>query len=505
MMFGLYAYLPFLFLFQLHAKYPFKKTARNASKNKSNQFSNDGLIGVETKTNIQRLVDSLRKSFTDLGTHTTDEHLEYLAVFLNESMATSGRFFHNVEHVFDISMDACAITVISALFHDVIYYQVDGELSLEQAGILQGVLCEDEESSTALKLNTIDSETDPLFAMVADIFGFSSGEVLNPFGGQNEFLSAMVAVRALDGTLQLSQMAQIAACIEATIPFRSINAEGKTPADLLYLRLVDVNNKFQLHMTEEDIVETIHLSVDLSNRDVRNFSSSDTGYFLEQTWKLLPESNVPLRQKTLYTVFDYYNALFKLEKFFSNLDSNVVFRHFRDRPDEMTRQALNRQAALNLEIGCSYVRAKLLSIAILAAIAHLTGGDVPMSFITGDLPEIERCAARLDDKFSQMDTDKGTTGTFQDEKVYELLMKGRRMDSSFDARDSPMAAYLYRMIGAEGVNKSLEYAVVTLDNVSSSGLLKSLPRGVLAEIVRNTATIVEIRADKLLTILEELN
>eukprot|EP00957_Ditylum_brightwellii_P148131 11277777-Ditylum_brightwellii.AAC.1 len=171
----------------------------------------------------------------------------------------------------------------------------------------------------------------------------------------------------------------------------------------------------------------------------------------------------------------------------------------------MTRQALNRQAALNLEIGCSYVRAKLLSIAILAAIAHLTGGDVPMSFFTGDLPEIERCAARLDDKFSQMDTDKGTTGTFQDEKVYELLMKGRRMDSSFDARDSPMAAYLYRMIGAEGVNKSLEYAVVTLDNVSSSGLLKSLPRGVLAEIVRNTATIVEIRADKLLTILEELN
>eukprot|EP00957_Ditylum_brightwellii_P085239 6482791-Ditylum_brightwellii.AAC.1 len=263
---------------------------------------------VKEKTYLQRLVNTLRENLSVLSAKVTNEQLEFLAVLIQESMSSSSRVFHSVNHVFDISVDADEITTLSALFHDVIYYNVDGGLSPKQSEILNDVISEEGMGRTPyVKLNLIDSYADPLLAMVAAIFGLSSGQILNPFGGLNEFLSAVVAVRVLP--LQPAYLAQIAACIEGTIPFRTIDSKGRTPADILYDRMIASNCNFQLGMTEKEIIDTIHRSVDLSNRDIGNFASPDAGCFLDQTWKLIPETNEHLRQKSLYSVFDYYIAL----------------------------------------------------------------------------------------------------------------------------------------------------------------------------------------------------
>ncbi|MCZ0899887.1 hypothetical protein ON021_08230, partial [Microcoleus sp. HI-ES] len=85
--------------------------------------------------------------------------------------------------------------------------------------------------------------------------------------GQNEFLSAVVAAKALEPFLKREQLLQIAGCIEATIPFRAADA-GVTVSQRLYDRLQAINSLFNLSLTDEEMRETVKKSVRISNRDV---------------------------------------------------------------------------------------------------------------------------------------------------------------------------------------------------------------------------------------------
>ncbi|HAJ62435.1 MAG TPA: hypothetical protein DCP31_26955, partial [Cyanobacteria bacterium UBA8543] len=91
------------------------------------------------------------------------------------------------------------------------------------------------------------------FEIVTDIFGLAPGQVLSPFAGQNEFLSALIAALSLSPLLKESQVAQIAACIEATIPFRPLSSAGLKPSEILHQRLVSANTKFNFGWNESEI------------------------------------------------------------------------------------------------------------------------------------------------------------------------------------------------------------------------------------------------------------
>lgn len=171
-------------------------------------------------TYLQRLVIEMRNSLEQFDDENdvdvTDDQLENWAIIIYESMSAPSRTFHGVQHVFDISEGADPIQKVSAFFHDVIYYSIDGGLSPAQEKVLHGLVKEGEEKAVSL----CEAEFDEATRLVIDMFGFSPGQTLNPFSGLNEFLSAALAIRCLKDTLSLSSLAKIAACIEATIPFR---------------------------------------------------------------------------------------------------------------------------------------------------------------------------------------------------------------------------------------------------------------------------------------------
>ena len=61
------------------------------------------------------------------------------------------RFFHNPEHIFDVRGDEDAIEVIAALFHDIVYVQVDHSINFNVRYYITIALI----STRKLLLNTI--------------------------------------------------------------------------------------------------------------------------------------------------------------------------------------------------------------------------------------------------------------------------------------------------------------------------------------------------------------
>ncbi|KAI2503107.1 hypothetical protein MHU86_11378 [Fragilaria crotonensis] len=104
-----------------------------------------------------------------------------------------------------------------------------------------------------------------------DIFGRHVGQSnCGNDGGLDFFLSAVLMARVLKDTLSETYLAQIAVCMEATIPFR------ERALETLDQRLRAVNEKYNLGLTEGELVESIQRGADLNNR---NFASEDAVFF----------------------------------------------------------------------------------------------------------------------------------------------------------------------------------------------------------------------------------
>ena len=191
------------------------------------------------------------------------------------------RFFHTPEHIFEVGGNEDAIEVLAALFHDTVYVQVDRSINFNVSYYITPVA---KEVNKQLQIrDKSELSADATFEMVMLVFNFEPGEVLNPFSGQNEFLSALVAVKALEPFLKREQLLQIAGCIEATIPFRAAES-GVTVSQRLYDRLLAINSLFNLTLTDEQMRETVKKSVRISNRDVRSFAHQSAAHFLANTW-----------------------------------------------------------------------------------------------------------------------------------------------------------------------------------------------------------------------------
>ena len=63
-----------------------------------------------------------------------------IAWFIYDSMVTDRRVYHSIEHVFEISKEMIdPIMILSAMFHDAIYVQIDELFSEKQRNALEGV------------------------------------------------------------------------------------------------------------------------------------------------------------------------------------------------------------------------------------------------------------------------------------------------------------------------------------------------------------------------------
>ena len=463
------------------------------------------------QTTLQRLSSNLEGAVSSLLTSSaasvSDRLMEEWSVLIYDSMSAPSRTFHCLDHLWDITspndadpaaIDGDAIQTIAAYFHDVVYYTIDGGLSPAQSAKLSGIIAIDPADATTILLSpdiTHNLALDPYPAMVCDVFGFdaASGTELNPFDGLNEFLSAVIAVRCLQSTLSFRDLIATAACIEATVPFRFNDDNGISPSEALYSRLVMVRNKYQSHLsggagsdtsgslTDADLIQMVQRAVGLANRDIQNFAECPHR-FLANTWALLPESNTSFRNQSgkcpTYRISDYASALTRMAGFFTYLDPAVIFAQFRGYPASGEYHEMIGRARQNLKIAQTYMKAKVLAAGVLASLAELSGGDCPMTLLCGDIPSSSSSSPRIED-YIEVDFPPDVT---IDETAFSILRDGRDGNSTFDIPNSPIATYIYGMIGDKGLTRIAPYAVTPMDATSAKVLLGMMPNRVVNEI-----------------------
>ena len=503
-------------------------------------------------TYIARLIICLEECLKQLGVSikTHDNllvSLERISCFIHESMSISSRNYHSVQHVFDVAeglKEEDPIAVIAALFHDCVYYHVDGGLSDLQYDKLRGVMSDQarahqpgvplSSSSSSKQLTTfyqaktsdpLTETDDAVLCIVERVFGYIKGQHVNHQNGLNEFLSAVICVREMEPFLPKPILAQLACCIEATIPFRGKDEEtGQTCSEKLFDRMIQVNTCFDMGFSHNELVQSIQRAVGLSNSDLSNFGAEDVLWFLDNTWSLLPESNEGLRRQYLSSVQQFQCAVFKMYGFFNFLKADMIFRSFQGKPSLEALETQSAHAARNLELGRKYVGAKLLSLSVLAAFAELTGGDAPISLFMGDLPSRTQRISTVSGQsgksglrnsrilsFSERIVEESQlypdneTATNIDAAVYEVLSKGRRTETSFDVKQSPMAAYLYSILGDEELSailQNVQFHPMTQD--TAWNLLRRLPRSAVIEISKHIQYVAISRTEKIAALILNL-
>jgi hypothetical protein len=440
---------------------------------------------------IQRTIALFMEAFHGLGVDIPLIQIETLGIMVHEAMSVQARSFHTPQHIFELSDASNPIQALAALFHDVVYYEIDQGFTPEIEHVLKPYL---RHATSHLRLcdcacaDCVEAGGG-IFQLTLDVFGFEQGQLLSPSQGQNEFLSALLMNERLKAIIQLPDLVKITACIEATIPFRGRNARGEKPAEALARRLLEVNTVWNLGLSQQDIRTTVQEAVAFSNRDVANFGG-DTGEFLDNTWKLLPESNPSLRLHGIYSIASYRRALQKMETFLNQLDPETIFNRYHGSPSQGQYERMVARAYRNVQTARQYLGLKLLAVGILEALAAITGGDAPIALFMGSLDDAEdarRLEEFLPDVSSLAPVDESST-------LFGLLAFGRASATSFDLRNSPLALFIFRLLGWERARALLCEAKAMFSGGIDTGIfLTRVPAEMIASIANATASLATTR------------
>jgi hypothetical protein len=439
---------------------------------------------MEQRSPVHEIVNALWRALHDLGSPAATSDIERWGFSIHAALSAAGREFHNHDHVIDLVTDGDPLEVIAALYHDAVYIQVDQGPPRSMRDELSSVLAQGADGWRVLP-----TAAGPLTGDILHVFDASVGDIITPTTGLNEFASALVAAIQLAGALDREHRIAIAACIEQTIPFRVDPVPG------LHRRLGE------LGLAGDVLDQAIRRAVRVGNRDVENFSDNDAARFLDNTWKLLPESNPALHSPMVYTVRDYRIALLKMESFLAWLPAERVFHCWEDEPRPEVHARRVARTTGNLELAVRYLRAKLYSISLVEAIAEITGGDVPVDYFMGGLKSARRPEMKQIEQFLPRLADACDL----DAKLHRLLAEGRASESSFDTRPSPLGAFLHAAVGEREVMKGVEQAKQWWAGAGDpAGFLATQPKQSVAAIARAAGNIIDTRRDRLFALAERL-
>lgn len=448
---------------------------------------------------IQQFVQILQTAFQQLQAPVPPEETEKMAITIDRALTMPGRNYHTAEHILSMVDPADPIRSLAALFHDIVYYQVDRCFVPDVYRLVGPYVAEKGEA--IYLISAPGAEEDLWWQLTLDIFGFTSGQKMSPFAGLNEFTSALYMAKRLEGYLNVTDLLNMVVCVEATIPFRLPNQRGQTVPEIVADRLAAANQEYGLGLSQEAQDGIIQKSVVFMNQDVANFGDQNTGLFLDSTWKLLTESNVPLRSWEIYTIRDYRRALQNTEGFFITLKPEIIFRHYKGVPPEATWQQLLQLGQFNLEIGRAYLGAKLLAAALLEALAEVSGGDVPIALFMGDLPKNGERVQRLEDFLPSVDPAPQVDPTTV---VYRLLETGRSTEIGFDIKNSPLAAFIYKLVGPDRMTDLvLDAKEMFAGQLTTADFLKRVPPSIMTAMVHAISQMAPTRADQLRTYLRQ--
>jgi hypothetical protein len=461
---------------------------------------------MDQRSPVHEIVNALWRALHDLGSAATTGEIEQWGFSIHAALSAAGREFHNHDHVIDLVADCDPLEVIAALYHDAVYIQVDFGPPRSMRDELTGVLAQGADGWRVLP-----SAAGPVTGDVLRVFGRSVGDMVTPTSGLNELASALVASVQLARALTREERIAVAACIEQTIPFRV------DPVTELHRRLAE------LGLADGVLDEAVRRAVRMGNRDIENFSDNDPAQFLDNTWKLLPESNPALHSPSVYTVRDYRIALLKMEGFLAWLPAERVFHSWNDEPRPEIHARRVARTTGNLELAVRYLRAKLYSISLVEALAEVTGGDVPVDYFMGGPKSRHPETRRIEQFLPRTDEDgDGEADAFGDrhrsdarrgadragggiDPLYRLLAEGRASESSFDTGPSPLAAFLHATVGEPEIMRGVELAKRWWAGAGDAkAFLAAQPSAPVAAIARAAANIIETRRDRLFALAERL-
>jgi hypothetical protein len=437
---------------------------------------------------VHEIVNALWRALHELGSAASTEQIELWGFSVHAALSAAGREFHNHDHVVDLIAEGDSLEVIAALYHDAVYIQVDHGPPRSMRAELAGLIA----SAGDLGWTIEPAAAGPITGDVLAVFERKVGDVVTPTTGLNELSSALVMAVQLHEAIEREHKIAVAACIEQTIPFRTDCVRA------LHERLA------LLGLAGDTLEEATKRAVRLGNRDVENFSDNDAGRFLDNTWKLLPESNPALHSPLVYTVQDYRVALQKMEHFLAWLPPDRVFHTWHDEPKPEIHARRVARTAGNLQLAVRYLRAKLYSIAIVEALADITGGDVPLDYFMGGSKHTTRPRGGTIKRIEQFLPSLSPAHDL-DPSLHKLLAEGRASESSFDTGPSPLGAFLHATVGESCVMKGVEQARRWWGGgMETSELLASQPAKPIAAIARAAANIIETRRDRLFALAERL-
>jgi hypothetical protein len=435
---------------------------------------------------IHRIIEVFSGAVSALDLPAPPPLVERWGVSVHQCLSSRAREFHTHQHVLELVEGADPLEALGALYHDTVYVQVDLGVPERFAALLAPFIAREGEAGWRILPHAAQ---DPTSADVLAVFGHEAGEVLTPFTGLNELASGLVAAREFEGVLTRQQLIALAASIEGTIPFRDGHADG------LLARLR------RLGVPADEATAMVRRAVRLANRDVHNFAAADPAFFLDNTWKLLPETNPSLHTPSTYCVREYRVALGKMEGFLSRLPPERVFHAWGGEPSPEVHAARLAGARRNIGLGVRYLRCKLYSTALVEALAEETGGDVPLDLFMGGLPEpggpsLRRIEQHLAPLPQVADVDAA---------LLQLLEGGRATPSSFDMSPSPLARHVYAAQGEAAVMAGVELAQRWWGGqLTARQFLERQPRASVVGLAEAAAHIVDTRADALRALAREL-
>ena len=423
----------------------------------------------------QKCLDFLEGALEGLGVVAAREKTQKISNLIVGSMSGQWRLFHTPDHIFQVGLGSDDIEVISALFHDSIYVQVDEDID---SGLLSYIASfisvSDKQIFITNESKFLDDASLKLCLMT---FGFDLGQRLISTEGQNEFLSALFAAKVLEDSLPLPILSQVISCIEATIPFRESDHEGISCSEQQYRNLKKINQVFEFSWTEDGIQKIVERGVRLANRDVFGFASESPGCFLDDTWKLIPETNHDLWPFSICTISTYRVALQKMEIFLSTLKAESVIRKYKNEPSDEKYAHLIYFTKRNLEIACAYLGVKLLSCAVLEALSSRSFKEQSSEILRVELTENSMLAANFESSLS----------TKIPEELLSLLKQKRSLELGCDAISSPIGIFILKEIELEDAQSLLYEAHQFFSGeLSSEDFLSHCPRDLITGIMSST-------------------
>ena len=442
---------------------------------------------------IKRLVDIYLNAFEGLGVSCSRQKARKLAQNVQLAMSAHGRNYHNLDHVFGFVDPDDPVGTLAAMYHDVVYYQVDQGFTPEILTIIIPYLYE-LEGEFYISQNI--QEKDKLIWMTLDIFNLRAGQKLTSVDALNEFLSAVVLVRELGEMVEVKDLMRMIVCIEATIPFRGKDKSGLTPFEVMAKRLRQIAKKYcRSPLKSHDIDKTIETAVLFSNKDIGNFSESDPARFLDNTWKLLPETNAALRDRDVYSIRSYRLALQKMRAFMMFVKPELVFNQYDGVPSDDEYKLMLARAEANILVAREYLKVRLVTIAILEALAQYSGGDMPLSIFMGDLSDEAGNSPRIEDFLPEIPSPE-----WEDRApvIRDLLEVGRTSESNFDTRNSRLSLFVFKSLTPADMDKGLEFSLTFFSgDIKPEEFLDKLNKPMVAAIAKAGASMVLMRRDKL--------